>query len=330
MPNDNLYMVWKDEVYKHTSGCNIHFQEQNGKYVKSNSNGSNNSVNIYVTTMAKNRDYFDQFNVPIDLVIVDECLTVQNKDTKWTIKAFMSVSRAKFGVLMLSATFFRTRFDKLLFMLKMLNTGLPERQEYLDTILNTAINLNIKTTNRIWQNNIIRIDLPVTLSTDYTNATTISDSKMKYIKCKEIINRLDWLQILLTVTRHLVSLGKKVLCYVDSQNDIDKLKTQNNNDVYIYDKTNDEVINKNICVISKYRGTYGINNLVGYDTIVLRPIESDKIPQIKGRLDRPGQKSKNLEINFIIVNKSIEELDITKIDIANNFYNSHILPIAIN
>jgi hypothetical protein len=46
-------------------------------------------------------------------------------------------------------------------------------------------------------------------------------------------------------------------------------------------------------------------------------------------LDRPGQKSKNLEINFIIVNKSIEELDITKIDIANNFYNSHILPIAI-
>lgn len=329
VPNDNLYMVWKDEVYKHTSGCNIHFQEQNGKYVKSNSNGSNNSVNIYVTTMAKNRDYFDQFNVPIDLVIVDECLTVQNKDTKWTIKAFMSVSRAKFGVLMLSATFFRTRFDKLLFMLKMLNTGLPERQEYLDTILNTAINLNIKTTNRIWQNNIIRIDLPVTLSTDYTNAMTISDSKMKYIKCKEIINRLDWLQILLTVSRHLVSLGKKVLCYVDSQNDIDKLKTQNNNDVYIYDKTNDEVINKNICVISKYRGTYGINNLVDYDTIVLRPIESDKIPQIKGRLDRPGQKSKNLEINFIIVNKSIEELDITKIDIANNFYNSHILPIAI-
>ena len=153
---------------------------------------------------------------------------------------------------------------------------------------------------------------------------------MKYIKCKEIISRLDWLQIVLSVSRHLVSNRKKVLCYVDSQNDIDRLKTQNNDDVYIYDQNNNDIINKNICVISKYRGTYGINNLTGYDTIVLRPIESDKIPQIKGRLDRPGQKAKKLEINFVIINKTVEELDITKIDIANNFYNNHILPIAIN
>lgn len=33
---------------------------------------------------------------------------------------------AKHGVIMLSATFFRSRFDMLFFMLKMLRTGLPE------------------------------------------------------------------------------------------------------------------------------------------------------------------------------------------------------------
>lgn len=330
VPNTNLYKVWLDEIIKHTNGCNIYLQDQDGSYINNSNNSTLNTVNIYITTMSRNRDYFDTFDIPIDMVIIDECLTVQNKETKWTIKAFMSVSKAKYGVLMLSATFFRTRFDKLLFMLKMLNTGLPERQEYLDTILNTAINLNINTSKRAWQNNIIKLNLPNYLLSEYERASTISDNKMKYIKCKEIISRLDWLQILLTVSRHLVSNRKKVLCYVDSQNDIDRLKTQNNDDVYIYDQNNNDIINKNICVISKYRGTYGINNLTGYDTIVLRPIESDKIPQIKGRLDRPGQKAKKLEINFVIINKTVEELDITKIDIANNFYNNHILPIAIN
>jgi hypothetical protein len=342
VPNTNLFKVWIDEVIKHTSGCNVYVQNQNGNY-ELNSVNSNNTVTIYVTTMSRNRDYFDEFNVPIDLVIIDECLTVQNKETKWTIKAFMSVSKAKYGVLMLSATFFRTRFDKLLFMLKMLNTGLPERQEYLDTILNTAINLNININKRIWKNNIIRINLPddkkleydkMTLINDkkleYDKMTLINDNKLKYIKCKDVINGLNWTHILLTISRHLVSQNKKVLCYVDSQNDIDYLKQQNNDDVYIYDLNNNDVINKNICVISKYKGTYGINNLVSYDTIVLRPVESDKIPQIKGRLDRPGQKAKSLEINFVIINGSIEELDITKIDIANNFYNNHILPLKIN
>jgi len=31
----------------------------------------------------------------------------------------------------------------------------------------------------------------------------------------------------------------------------------------------------------------------------------------------------------VILNCGIEELDITKIDIANNFYNNHILPLKI-
>jgi len=48
-------------------------------------------------------------------------------------------------------------------------------------------------------------------------------------------------------------------------------------------------ISNNICVISKYKGTYGINNLVKYDTILMKPPEPDKLPQMKGRLDRPGQ-----------------------------------------
>lgn len=40
---------------------------------------------------------------------------------------------------MMSATFFRSRFDKLFYMLKMLRSGLPEVKDYLDCILNESM-----------------------------------------------------------------------------------------------------------------------------------------------------------------------------------------------
>ena len=40
--------------------------------------------------------------------------------------------------------------------------------------------------------------------------------------------------------------------------------------------------------ISYAEGTYGLNTLVKYNTLLTRPPEPDKLPQMKGRLDRPG------------------------------------------
>lgn len=330
VPNTNLYEVWSTEINKHTDNVNIYIQNSDGKFILEKK--TDGTVNIYITTMARNRDFNDNLNIPMDLVVIDECLTVQNKETKWTIKAFITVSKAKYGVLMLSATFFRTRFDKLLFMLKMLNTGLPERTEYLDTILSTCINVNIKVTGRNWTNNIIRLELSDKMKLEYDNINSkySNDSKLKYIKLSTLIGQLNWPEILLNVAKHKVNLGKKVLLYLNSQDDIEyfynKYKNDNTIHNYEYEKTEP---NKSICVISKYKGTYGINNLINYDCIIMRPIESDKIPQVKGRLDRPGQLKTELELNFVILNCGIEELDITKIDIANNFYNNHILPLQI-
>jgi superfamily II DNA or RNA helicase len=330
VPNTNLYEVWSTEINKHTDNVNIYIQNSEGKFILDKK--TDGTVNIYISTMARNRDFNDNLNIPIDLVVIDECLTIQNKETKWTIKAFITVSKAKYGVLMLSATFFRTRFDKLLFMLKMLNTGLPERIEYLDTILNTCINVNIKVTGRNWTNNIIRLDLSDKMKLEYDNINIkySNDSKLKYIKLSTLINQLNWSEILLNVAKHKVSLGKKVLLYLDSHDDIEYIYNKYNydNTIHNYEYEKTEPI-KSICVISKYKGTYGINNLINYDCIIMRPIESDKIPQVKGRLDRPGQTKTELELNFVILNCGIEELDITKIDIANNFYNNHILPLKI-
>ncbi len=53
------------------------------------------------------------------------------------------------------------------------------------------------------------------------------------------------------------------------------------------------------CIVTYNEGTYGLNDLINYDTLVMRPPPPDKLPQIKGRLDRLGQKNDNLNIHIL-------------------------------
>ncbi len=59
----------------------------------------------------------------------------------------------------MSATFFRSRFDKLFYMLKMLRSGIPEEHDYLDAILNESMVCFIEENGRKWTNNINRFTL---------------------------------------------------------------------------------------------------------------------------------------------------------------------------
>ncbi len=325
VPNTNLYNVWVDEIKSHcVENINCLIQESNGKWISQIVSKTNLAPSIYVSTMGRNRD--NPLTKPINFVIIDECLSVQNKESKWTLKAFEQVVRAKYGVLMLSATFFRTRFDKLFFMLKMLCTGLPTKSEYLDTILNTAIGANIKTNRIKWETNVNKIKLDNKFYTEY-NANKIADKFESYIKLKKYINtNVRFEELVRPKIEQLLKSGRKVLLFVESQNQQDEFADyieKNNLQWGIYPD-----ITKLVCLISKHKGTYGINNLVGYDTIIMKPPEPDKLPQIKGRLDRPGQKASTLYIEYIIIADTLEELDLVKLELANNFYKGHIVPLA--
>ena len=87
-------------------------------------------------------------------------------------------------------------------------------------------------------------------------------------------------------------------------------------------------ISKNHVVLSYTEGTFGLNNLVIFDTILTRPPNPDILPQMKGRLDRTGQKSEILYIEYIIIKNTIEEALLMRLEMANNFYNSYIMPLA--
>jgi hypothetical protein len=87
-------------------------------------------------------------------------------------------------------------------------------------------------------------------------------------------------------------------------------------------------ISKNNVVISVSNGTYGLNDLIKYNTILTRPPEPDKLPQIKGRIDRPGQNNNNLQMIYFVIKNTVDEGSLIRIEACNSFYNNYIMPIA--
>lgn len=331
-PNTNLYTVWKDEISTHCDMRKINCWEQNANGVwnfisyDNNLPITSNEINIYISTMGRNRD--NSFKSPISFVIIDECLTVQNNTSKWTMKAFEQVVRSQYGDLMLSATFFRTRFDKLFYMLKMFQLQIPPKPEYLDTILNIAIGANIKTNPTQWVETTHKIHMDKEFYILYSKHKK-ANKKESYLELKKFMTtNVDWENLIVEKTNELIKIGRKVLIFAESDNQLERLKDLINkkNIGQLWSFYPD--ISNNICVISKYKGTYGINNLVKFNTILMKPPEPDKLPQMKGRLDRPGQNSTKLYIEYIVIADTIDEIDLVSLQIANNFYSSHIVPLA--
>ncbi len=318
LPNAQLIKTWNDEINKHTKNFNIVTQRANGKLEK-----NFKSNNILLTTLGRMRDH--PINIKWSLVIIDECLTVQNENALWTEEACRQVINSTYGVLMLSATFFRCKFEKLFFMLKMLQSGFPINKNYLNIILDTSIICNY-TEGKIWNTSIIYDKLNDMTMEKYENIKLVTtDFKLQYIKLNNLLLEHDYSDFFINTISKLNKENKKVVLYIDG--------VQKTNVIFDKIKTKIKIsrfpdITENNCITAVSEALYGVNNLTNYDTILSPPIDSDKIPQLKGRLDRPSQKSTILYLYFYAIENTIHTMLLQKMDIATNFYNQYIMPIA--
>lgn len=337
VPNVQLYDTWSEEIDKHTNGMHYLFQQSDGTLYDKNKkilqyrkatypeNNQINSNTVVITTMGRIRDH-PLINKWI-VVVIDECLTVQNKDALQTEEALRQTVLSQFNVILMSANFFRSRFDKLFYMLKMLRTGLPEKSEYLDTILSESLVCNIMESTRKWICNIHKFKLN-------------TEQKQQYEKIKNLLSRDDYEKIYMLLSQFINNscdyekyfleriklLEKerpecKILIYAKSKDEADKLSKYKNIGRY-------PDINMKHVVVSYAEGTYGLNNLIEFDTILTRPPNADYVPQMKGRLDRTGQKSEILYLEYILLMDTIEEAELIKLEYANHFHSSYIMPLA--
>ncbi|XWV24654.1 putative helicase [Tupanvirus deep ocean] len=317
LPGNKLLKTWKDELEKHTEGFDIIFQKNNADI------GSIKRNTIVITTMGKMRDH--PINHKWLLLIIDECLTVQNRNALWTESAWKQSMMSK-HLVMMSATFFRTRFDKLYYMLKMLRTGLPEKREYLDTILSESIVSQVSKVKRKWTSkfNYFELDVQSRKQYDAINRSDLS-LELKFAKLSSLLVSSSKTNSI--VTEQLAALVKKLeknkqrcLIYARAADEAKLWSDKLNIPIYPTKGTH--------CIVTYNDGTYGLNDLVIYNTIIMRPPPPDKLPQIKGRLDRPGQKTDDLYIEYFVLKDTIEEGLILRLNIASQFLQKYIMPLA--
>jgi len=317
LPGNKLIKTWEEELEKHTKGFHVIYQKNNANVgpIKKNT--------IVVSTMGRMRDH------PLShkwlLVIIDECLTVQNRNALWTESAWIQSMTAK-HLVMMSATFFRTRFDKLYYMLKMLRTGLPEQRQYLDAILLESIVSQISKIKRKWTShfNYFQLDTESRTKYDVINQSDLSIER-KFAKLNSLL--VSDLGVRKTVSKQLAQLIKSLtkkkrrcLIYATAKDEAEFWSTRLN--IPVYPEKGEH------CIVTYHDGTYGLNDLIIYNTIVMRPPQSDKLPQIKGRLDRPGQIENDLFIEYFVLGDTIEMGLILRLNIASQFLQKYIMPLA--
>jgi hypothetical protein len=319
LPSEKLYKTWSDEITKHFININCILQNANGSLIGTI---DNNKLNIIITTMGRNRSHPLQFKWLF--LIIDECLTVQNKESIQTMSSWKQSINSEYGILLLSATFFRTRFDKLLYMLKMLKCDLPETKEYLDTILCDSIKVNLPVNKRTWTEKLFRKNLDNGFYEEYNKIKNMEISnEIKFIKLqKYIYDNVNYINIFSEYIELFNKNNKiKLLIYAKSKKEAESIAKISNIGLY-------PDISKQHVVVSLAHGTYGLNDLIGFNQILCRPPEPDRLPQMKGRLDRPGQKENDLVINYILIDKTIENGDYLRLDLCNKFYSNHIMPLS--
>ena len=119
LPTKALIKEWLLEVATHTHGFHVIEQREDGTlfsltYSKTHPPIDGNSLIITTLDRVCRHPFIRQ--TAWDFVVIDECLSVQNASAKRNPSAWRQIEVSMCGVLMLSATFFRSKYDSYVFL----------------------------------------------------------------------------------------------------------------------------------------------------------------------------------------------------------------------
>ena len=324
VPNKSLIESWINEVQKHTDGYDVLVHTAKSKVtadkVKRNS--------IVISALNTMRDHPVQN--PWILTVIDECLSVQNSSAQWTEEAWKQTLISR-HVVLLSATFFRSRYNKLYYMLSMLQSVLPNSIEYLPTILNERIIVHKElSTGREWHTNTTYIPFPEDIREQYDSIQYDSGrgDQEKYGLLQQLLNskRQYVAEYLRTEILNGLPEDRRAVLYTAGNDEAKLFSTVLGIPIYGSKGTDPKNCRHIIATLSK--AAVGVNDLVHFNTVIMRPPPPDLLPQIKGRLDRPGQQHTDLYMEYFMIDESIDLGLEVRMNIANNFLSTYIMPLA--
>lgn len=323
VPTIGLISEWKEQIDKFTEGFVVLTQAANGVLYCGVTKATPEMLAapnaIVITCLGRARDH--PFKKPWSFVILDECTFVQNESAMQSAEAWRQVVSSTYGVLMLSATFFRARFAKLLYMLRMLGTSIPlDNKDYLHAILSEHIICHVPDNKRTWKIRYREVELEEKVRSSYDKLMLRmgnGDRLGLFQRLKNLLeDEFDVVSELRRRTQLLSAKGRRVLLFARTKGEASRL-------------IEGWVDKPSSCVIKTVReGSHGLNLQHDCDVIVTRPAPGDIMEQMKGRIDRPGQACDLLLLDIVFAKNTIEAAEAANIRLCGNFVREYLKPIS--
>jgi hypothetical protein len=341
VPTNPLIDGTLDEIKKHTLNYTVLAQQANGSLkvelvphpplnqtaldglVQQSSTDPqlqlDNGHIIVVTTLARMRDH--PLNKRWTLVVIDECTSIQNQSALQTAEAWKQVTCSEFGVLMMSATFFRTRFSKLFDLISMLASPIPSRESYLTALLHERIICHIPDKKRQWsvQHQPVPLTPIVRARYDAVLLQSHKSNMTKYAELQAVLQEWDAVSSLVQVTLQLLEAGRKPLLFARTAAEEKALRLKLD--------SKQKPGATGVTLVTVRRGAFGLN-LQHCDAVVTRPQPGDILEQMKGRIDRPGQQRNDLLLLLVYAHDTIEQVDASNLRICDGFVRQYIHPFG--
>jgi len=223
---------------------------------------------------------------------------------------------------MLSATFFRARFSKLFYMIRMLQSPIPRTLPYLNALLAEHIICHVPEVKRTWEVKYIPIPLPPSLFTKYERVRKqrqSEDRKVVYGRLKQLLHReFDAVKALRKQAELLIrSRGRRPLVFANSKAEKERILDQWGTS-----------LPKAVRILTVHEGAHGVNMQFECDSIVTRPHPGDIMEQMKGRVDRPGQIKDKLLLHIVFAEGTVEESEAANVRICGRFVRQYLNPLS--
>jgi len=359
VPNKELIPEWTHQIKVHTRGVKTLCQTSSGLLIsrgfsqggeadsdKRNdySPASIDKNSFVVTTLSRCREHpFQKLNM-WSMCIIDECLSVQNDTALQTMEAWRNVEASQLGCLMLSATFFRSSFSKLAYMLRMLGTHLPLSPHYLLAVLSEHIISYVPDTKRKWKLDFVSISLPESVMSEYYNIISnfhkhnTKGRRELFSALKSYLKRnfesSNLLESFAHETDKLFKQKRQPILFASSDAEAQLLLKHIPNARSLNDRGKQRKQQKNgeketgPLVVTVQRAAHGLNLQTEGDSIVTRPHPGDILEQMKGRISRPGAKRTDLVLKILYAEGTVEEAEAGNVRLCGRFVREWIWPLS--
>eukprot|EP01052_Picozoa_sp_SAG31_P002951 SAG31_NODE_108_length_24741_cov_6.933041_3_plen_2073_part_00 len=344
VPTPSLMNEWLMQASLHTKNLHLLVQSANGE-IKSKGRtcggGRGGTVRcrdvtidgscVVITTLARCRDRPFVGQTGWDFVVIDECLSVQNDTALQTMEAWRQVSASRCGVLLLSATFFRSRFSKLFYMIRMLRSALPKTEPYLSALLREHITVHVPKNRRKWKLLFRSVHLSKDKLDAYQQlivdgAAASREHRTLYTELKKFIrwqfDQDELIAAFAAETATLMAQGRRPLLFVNSDAELARVHAAVPNARQLHEDGDGPLI------VTVHRGSHGLNLQDVCDAIVCRPQPGDLIEQMKGRVDRPGQKQGSLSLTVLYCAGTVEEAEAANVRLCGAFFRQFLDPLS--